>query len=255
MDTVSLSAREILPRLLEVEPRTEPQKEALSHLEGWDGDLAADSVAACIYQVWSTHIAEEILLPKLGPELFTHYHGRRPGTNAFQHQVLPNLLAYPSAVWFGAGGRPARHDTLRRALDRAIDELTAAFGEDMASWRWGALHRVVFAHPLALIRDLAGFFTGGVAEVGGDGQTIHQSAFEPERGYGVSVLPSWRHIIDLADIDASVGVHTAGQSGNPLSPHWNDLIPLWASGEYHPLPFTRAAVEAHAESTLTLLPG
>ncbi|MBI2237316.1 MAG: penicillin acylase family protein, partial [Actinobacteria bacterium] len=255
VDTVSLPARAILPHLLEVEPADDRQKEALAHLDGWDGDLAADSVAACIYQVWSRHIAEAVLLPRLGPELFAHYYGRREWTNSFQFQVLPDLLAYPTAAWFGAGGRAARDEVLRGALDAAIEELTGELGEDTTAWRWGALHRATFAGPLALIPDLAELFTGGVVEMGGDEQTVDQGAFEPGHSYDVVVLASWRQIVDLADVDASVGVHTTGQSGNPLSPHWNDQTPLWAKGEYHPLPFTRPAVERAARTTLTLAPG
>lgn len=254
VDTVSLSAREILPHLLEVEPADERQKEALSHLAGWDGDLAAGSAAACVYEAWSTHIAEVMLLPRLGRELFTHYHALRESGSAFQFQVLPNLLAYPSAAWFEADGVAPRDDALRSALARALDELTAALGEDISGWRWGALHRVRFAAPLAMIHDVEELFAAGIVEAGGDAQTINQSAFEPGSGYGVAVLASWRQIIDLADVDASLGVLTTGQSGNPLSPHWNDQMELWARGEYHPLPFTRPAVEAHAASTMTLSP-
>jgi penicillin amidase len=51
-----------------------------------------------------------------------------------------------------------------------------------------------------------------------------------------------------------VGVHPSGQSGHPRSPHWNDLLPLWASGEHHPLPLTRAAVERGTQSSTTLVP-
>jgi penicillin amidase len=254
LDTVSIAARHVVPALLEVEPSDDRQKEALAHLEGWDCDLAADSIAACIYQVWSRRIAEEVLAPKLGEELFAHYYGRRDSWNAFGAQVLPNLLATPTAVWFGAEGKRARDAVLRRALDAALDELTERLGEDVSAWRWGALHRVVLAHPLAMIGDLAEVFTAGVVEKGGDDTTIDQGAFEPGHGYEVSILASWRQIVDLADPDASVGVHTTGQSGHPASPHWNDLVPLWSAGEYHPLPLSRAAVEAQGVGTITLRP-
>jgi penicillin amidase len=254
MDTVSLVARMIVPHLLDMEPADDRQKEALSHLSDWDGDLAADSVPACIYQVWSKHIAREVLLPKLGPELFTHYYGRRQWTNAFQTEVLPTMLEYPSAMWFGADGVAARDEVLRRALSAALEELTSTLGEDMAAWRWGALHRVRFAHPLALIPDLADPLTAGVVETGGDEQTLLQGMFEPEIGYDAVVIPSWRHIIDLSDIDASVGIHTTGQSGNPASPHWNDMVEPWSTGRYHPLPFSRQAVERQAASALRLVP-
>lgn len=254
MDTVSIPAREILPWLLEVAPGDDRQKEALHHLVGWNGDLAADSVAACVYQVWSKHIAAEILRPKLGEDLFQHYHGRRQWTNGFQFQVLPELLEFPTARWFGANGREARDDLLRRALGKAVDELTGALGEETSAWRWGALHKVRFVHQFAMLPDLGEFFTAGVVDIGGDEQTVLASLFEPEAGYDAEVVPSWRHIIDLSDIEASVGTHTVGQSGHPASPHFRDFVPLWSKGEYHPLPFSRENVEKAAESTLRLTP-
>ncbi|MFN2545384.1 MAG: penicillin acylase family protein [Actinomycetota bacterium] len=254
MDTMSIPAREIVPLLLEVAPADDRQKEVLHQLEGWDGDLAPDSTAACIYEVWCKHIGAEILLPKLGQELFDHFHGRRQWTNGFQYQVLPSLLRFPTATWFGAEGREGRDELLRRALNRAIEELTGSLGEDVSAWRWGALHKVRFVHQLAMIPDLAEMFTPGIVDIGGDEQTVLASLFEPGFGYDAEVVPSWRHIIDLSDIEASVGVHTVGQSGHPASPHFRDFVELWSKGEYHPLPYSRARVEEAAEHTLRLAP-
>ena len=105
-----------------------------------------------------------------------------------------------------------------------------------------------------MIEDLATMFTAGVVEAGGDDDTLNQGAFEPGNGYDAAVIASWRQIVDLADPDAAIGVHTTGQSGHPASAHWSDLVPMWATGEYHPLPFTRPAVEAAAESSMHLVP-
>jgi len=245
-----------VPFLLKVEPADDRQKEALSHLDGWDGDLRADSAAAAIYQVWCLRISERILLPLLGQELYEHFYSKRQWTNEFQVLVLPRLLELPTARWFGADGIQARDDLLRRALEEALDELTGRLGEDMGAWSWGGLHHVRFIGQIGhRVPDLEELFTVGVAPHGGDEQTINQGIFEPGGGtYDTVVVSSWRQIIDLSDLDASVGTHTAGQSGNPASPHFNDLFALWSAGRYHPLPFTRAAVEAATESRLLLTP-
>jgi len=254
MDTVSHAARRLLRSLLQVEPRSGRQKEALSYLEEWDADLAEDSVAAAVYEVWCKHLSRKLLAANLAPRLMDHYWGRRQWTNAFQFQVLPELLELPTAAWFGRAGREARDDALREALDAAIDELTATLGEDTEGWRWGALHKVRFVGPLSIIPDLAGMFTGGVVDTGGDESTVRQSHFEPGIGYDTVVIPSWRQIVDLSDIDRSLGMHTTGQSGNPASHHYRDFVEPWSKGEYHGRPFTRRAVEEAAESTLTLVP-
>jgi penicillin amidase len=96
-------------------------------------------------------------------------------------------------------------------------------------------------------------FTAGVVETGGDDDTVNQGAFEPGNGYDAAVIASWRQIVDLADPDAAVGVNPTGQSGHPGSAHWSDLVPMWANGTYHPLPFTRQAVEAAGASSMTLV--
>jgi penicillin amidase len=255
-DTVSLPAAELLPWLSGIEPATDRQKGALALLAEWDRDVAADSAAAAVYEVWNKHIALRVLgsLFEGDQELLTHFYGRRQWTNAFQYQVLPNLLAYPTARWWGRNGAEARDEVLRDCLDTALDELTSSLGEDMTGWRWGALHRAKFAGRLALIPDLAELFTAGDVELGGDEQTVNQGMFEPGWGYDVVVAPSWRQILDPSDWDASLGTHTVGQSGNPASPHFADMLALWSKGEHHPMPFTREAVEGHAQATLRLQP-
>jgi penicillin amidase len=254
-DTVSNAARAIVPHLMEIEPGDDRQKQALAHLDGWDCSLAADSVAACIYQVWCRHLAEVLLLPKMGRRLFDHYYARRKWTVTFQYQVLSDILAFPTAMWFGADGRADRDERLREALNAALDELETRLGDDMTAWTWGTLHQIRFRGQLAIIPDLTELFTAGEAPWGGDEMTICQGLFEPGGGtYDVAVVPSWRQILDLSDWDASVGTHTVGQSGNPASPHWNDLFALWSKGEYHPLPYSRSAVEAAAEGTVRMLP-
>ncbi len=256
MDTMSLPAQLIVPHLVSIEPSDDRQKLAVEMLRAWDGDLAADSGPAAIYQVWCARIAEAILLPRLGQELYEHFYSKRQWTNEFQVRVLPNLLEFPSAVWFGGDGKEARDEILRIALDGALDELTERLGEDMSEWAWGSLHKVRFVGQLGQrVPDLAELFTAGVVPHGGDEQTVNQGIFEPSGGsYDAVVVASWRQIVDLSDLDASVGTHTVGQSGNPASPHFADLVELWSTGRPHPLPFSRTAVEAAAESRLDLEP-
>ncbi|HYH27524.1 MAG TPA: penicillin acylase family protein, partial [Actinomycetota bacterium] len=252
MDTVSLSARSVTPSLLSLEPEDDRQKAALELLAGWDGDLAADSAPAALYQAWASRVARVVLQPLLGDQLFTHLYLRRQGGNGFLHRMLPSLLAHPNATWYGEPGGAARDRALRTALDGALDELEERFGDE--PWRWGAMHRVRFAGRLALIPGLRDLFTAGVVEMGGDDQTVLQGLFEPGVPYDAAVVPSWRHVLEPGAWDDSVGVLTTGQSGHAASPHFNDQLELWASGGHHPMPFSRAAVEAAEEARFSLVP-
>ena len=237
-----------------MQPQDGRHKQALGLLAEWDHDLAADSAPAAIYEAWVYHLARKVLLPRLGKELYVHFHGRRQWSDAFHFLALPALLAYPSARWFGADGVEARDRVLIAALDEALDDLGERLGDDMTAWRWGAVHKAVFAGQLAMVPGLEEVLTAGVVELGGDEQTISMSLFEPDLGYRASVVPSWRQILDVGDWDASLGILPGGQSGNPASPHYNDLLALWAKGEYHALPFSRPAVEAATASTQRLVP-
>jgi penicillin amidase len=255
-DWLSLPARGLVPLLLELEPADDRQKQALGVLREWDCRLAPDSSGAAIYQVWCIRLSEAILLPRLGRELYEHFYSKRQWSNEFQTMVLPRLLEFPSAAWFGREGSEARDDALRASLDEALDELTRRLGEDMTAWSWGAIHPIRYVGRIgAAVPDLAELFTAGEAPWGGDEMTVNQGTFEPGADeYATAVVASWREIIDLSDLDASRGTHTVGQSGNPASPHWNDLFPLWSTGRHHPLPFSRPAVEAATESVLQLEP-
>jgi penicillin amidase len=247
VDTVSLPARRLLPRLLATPPSTSGAAGALAALASWDGDLRADSMAAAVYQTWLGTIAARVLNVEADPETFAAYFAWR---EAFTCSALPALLEGDEPP---AGGR--WDDLLAGALEDALADLRARLGEDPAAWRWGALHLVRFAHPLARLPLVGTLFVAAEHELGGDEQTVLQAGVDARLGFDAVVIPSWRVVVDLADVDRTAAVLTTGQSGNPVSPHWNDQTELWARGELRSCPFTRPAVEAAAERSLTLRPG
>ena len=98
------------------------------------------------------------------------------------------------------------------------------------------------------------FFSRGPVPVAGDSMTVNKTTTDLRRPYATSEAASYRQILDIGAWDASLGVNTTGQSGHPRSPHYFDQNRLWRQGEYRPLPFTRAAVEAATVSQLELVP-
>jgi penicillin amidase len=62
-------------------------------------------------------------------------------------------------------------------------------------------------------------------------------------------------VLDVGDWDASYTINSPGQSGDPDSPHYRDLFPLWSRDEYVPLLFSAAAVDGAAESRILLRAG
>jgi penicillin amidase len=144
-----------------------------------------------------------------------------------------------------------RGQVMLESLADAFRDARAMLGASPGAWRWGGLHTITFRHPLANTPTRAAAFNLGPVERGGDSLT-------PNATSGPNFLQSsgasYRHILDFADWDRSVFTSTPGQSGQPGSPHYGDLLPLWAEGKYSPLPFSRKAVEKYTTNTLLLAP-
>jgi penicillin amidase len=143
-----------------------------------------------------------------------------------------------------AGGRrgqpPVQPRTDRASLEaglrQAVNALAKSQGRDPRHWRWGRMHTRAFAHPFVDAFSLA-----TVERPGGAGTVAADGA-------------SFREILDVADWDRSIVTNVPGQSAQPGSPYYGNLLPLWADNRYFPLAFSRKAVDAHAARTLTLRP-
>jgi penicillin amidase len=51
--------------------------------------------------------------------------------------------------------------------------------------------------------------------------------------------PSWKMIVDFGDMKGYC-VYPGGESGNPGSPFYDDMIDTWAKGEYYTAHFSKA---------------
>ena len=47
--------------------------------------------------------------------------------------------------------------------------------------------------------------------------------------------PSWRMVVEMGSPIKAYGIYPGGQSGNPGSPYYDDLVMLWARGQYDTL--------------------
>jgi penicillin amidase len=144
---------------------------------------------------------------------------------------LPNPPAHA-----GEGRVGASCDALLAAtLQRALAELRRAYGSDMAQWRWSRAHVAEFRSPvfsrIAVLRDridLAIAKDGGFDTVNVGSTTIADDAHPYTQIFGAGL----RIITDLASPKDSRMIATPGQSGNPLSPHFSDLLLRWRDFDY-----------------------
>jgi penicillin G amidase len=248
VDMVSIAARELAPRLCEIEPADDDQAWALELLRGWDGDLAPGSAAAAVYDAWIAAIGRALFAGR--DAIRERYLAWR---EAFVCSALPAILDGGAVPTWAPGA--SLEDLLRASLSDALASLGSSLGEDRDAWRWGAMHRVRFAHPMARMPGLDAIFVAATHELGGDEQTVLQAGFDGRHGFEPAVVPSYRLVVDLADVDDAMAVLPTGQSGHPSSPHWSDQASAWIAGELRAAPVSSDRVEAATEHHLRLTPG
>jgi penicillin amidase len=236
-DVTSLAAREVL-QLLKRSSSAPASDPALDLLLAWDGTVNADSAAAALYEIWMRKLRSAFVQRDVRSDLAPIAERALPLRSA-----LRMMSALPD---------DERSRLLIGTLHAAWDDARSLMGNDPARWRWGAIHVVRFRHGLEKRGDEAKLDRGPV-ERPGDAETVNVTA---ARGASYEQVhgASFREIIDLGDWDRSLAINVPGQSGRPGSAHYDDLLAIWASGNYFPLVFTRAQVERNAGDTLHLAP-
>ena len=129
-----------------------------------------------------------------------------------------------------AGGPPPTRDDAEKRIAHMLKV------NQSLDRRWGQQHTRAFRHPLLRAFDLPTVErSGGAGTVAADGA-------------------SFREILDVANWDRSQVINVPGQSGQPGSPYYDNLLKLWADNEYFPLVFSPAAVKGATAHSLSLLP-
>jgi len=126
-------------------------------------------------------------------------------------------------------------------------------GTDPKRWSWGKLHTVSFRHPLDRTAGVAALTDLGPLPRPGDEYVVNATGSDGD-DFAQTSGASYREILDTSNCDRSVAINTPGQSGQPGSPHYADLLPLWDAGQYFPLAYSREAVDKIAVEKLVLQP-
>jgi penicillin amidase len=246
-DNTSLPGRALVRLVKEVDVQDRELRPYAELLAGWDGVLSAESRAGALYGVWLRELLDGFYRPHVPARLlgFTASRGGVP--------VMLAALEKPDAAWFGDKPTEGRDRLLRITFRSAVGKLKELLPGEDKERSWGRLHTTTFRHPLAALGPAyAKAFNLGPVPRPGDAHTpnagTHGATFEHTSG------ATYRHVFDLADWDKGVATSAPGQSGQPGSTHYDDLLPLWQKGEYFPLAFSRAQVEKVTRHRLRIAP-
>jgi penicillin amidase len=230
---------------------------ALEILQDWDGVLNANSAAAAVYEYFV--ISMLIRLARSKAPKSTEYaldKGFHPMAlrSFFTVHSVSNLIRKMNTEpegWFEEGWSAEKE----KALTEAVEKLRHQFGEDTSSWSWGSVHNLVLTHPMGIRPPLDKIFNRGPYPMGGDHDTVSQAGRLPDEfGSNVTSLANLRAIHDIGNWDESRFVLAGGQSGNPLSPHYDDLLKIWLKGETVSITWAQDAVEKATRRKLRLIP-
>ena len=219
-------------------------------LRAWNGVVAADSVAASVFELFVAELACAM--------------ARADAPNGWRWAVGGGLGRVVPRTSFGA--RTLSHLVGRLRSDRATELISPALarageilrerhGADPAGWAWGEIRPLRLLHRLGVRRPLDGIFNVGPVPLGGDANTLAQAGVHPlDPLANPGAIANHRSVIDVGDPDRSRFVLAGGQSGNPMSPHYADLFELWRRGEGVPIAWSAEAVEHATIDRLVLRP-
>ena len=217
-------------------------------LLGWDGRMAADSVAA------SGYIALRLALTRImadrsglgglaGDPLLAVAPGVVPLNQLWW--TLPALLRADDASLLGGW-------SWAQALQAA---LASAATDPIAAQPWGEAHRPRLAHPLgAVFPEAAPLLDPPARAIGGDGDTVFANGLLPSAGPRATYGALARYVFDVGAWENSRWTVFHGTSGHPGSPHYADQHATWAQARLTPMRYAWDGIAASATARQSLEP-
>ena len=243
-DAVSIAVRELLSKFT----AAQGDHPIVKKLAAWDATMSTDRAEPLIMAAWWREFARALYADELGGAFQANWSARAV--------FLNNVLSGQSHWCDDVRTRQSEscEELLAASLDKALADLKKRYGDE---WKWGEAHVARHRHrPFTREPRLARIFDIRVPSAG-DAYTVSAGAvdFNDEaEPFANRHAPSLRAVSDLADPQASVFIHSGGQSGNPLSAHYRSFAAAWARGEYVPMVTERRRLEADGAQRLVLTP-
>jgi penicillin amidase len=243
-DYLSLPARQLVPFIPGI-PAFKKYEKFTAFFNDWDYTLSPNSIAASIYDAWERVIMSEYKL-QFVPEKV------RSLVTPQLKMIMDNLL-FPDAK-FGSQPVQGRNDFLFKTLEKAIQNLELKLGKEVNMWQYGQLKNkyVLLKHPLSAVvnQNIRSLLEVGPAPRGGNGFTANVTGRGDNQTHGAS----FRFISDLQNWDYCLATNTPGQSGNPNSPFYRNLFPIWINNQYFPLYFSKVKISSVSQINRHLFP-
>jgi penicillin G amidase len=236
LDNTSSSAELIVKNLLlniDYSKLNTNEKSSYTILKNWKSANNQQEVAPTIYNKWIYNYLKNTFKDELGEENFKIFL-----TTHIMKQVIENQITNQNSPWWDNISTNKLKETqleiLTKSFKESIVELEKQLGNDVKTWTWNRVHTLEIQHPMGKISALRSFFNVGPFSVNGSNEVINNMMFTPNENGENKVIggPSTRRIIDFSDIENSLSILPTGQSGNPMSSHYDDQNKMFLEGKF-----------------------
>jgi len=228
---------------------------SLTWLREWKGTHQQDEVAPVIFYKFLYHFYALTFRDELGDaafKAFLHSHTLK--------RTLPEMAGRDSSRWWDDIRTPHVHETrtsvCTQAFRQTVSDLEVQLGNEVSEWKWGKVHTLEHGHPLGRQKPLDKLFNVGPFSVNGGKEVINNLDFplDSTGWYKVSYGPALRRVVDLSSPEKGTSINPTGQSGNRMSPHYQDQAQLFVDEKARPEYMNRQDIEAVKTARLLLKP-
>ncbi len=222
-DVLGVHARELLPPMLGLLDTTKLSKEAqaiVQILKQWDYLYKPEATAPTCFEVWLEELKKAIWADELGS--IAHY----PPTD----QLIRIVVKDTTSHWIDNKNTQNIKETLKElvqeSFQKAVEILQNKHQGNVENWLWGKYKGFELKHLLIPNLGIKNLITAGSK------RTVN--AISSDHG------PSWRMIVMLSDnTPKAYGIYPGGQSGNPGSFYYDNMVENWRLGELEELIFLK----------------
>lgn len=233
-DNLNLHAQTILPAMLTAvqnDKLNKTQQQALQILTSWNFFNNATEIGPSIFQEWWPALDQAIWEDEFGNS--SNMQLRYPSRD----RTMQLILTEPQARWFDNSNTPEK-ETLTQLVtttfQATVDSLQHRYGPVSSKWQWAQVKSTDILH----LAKLPGFGRNDLL-IGGGAGIVNAT--------GARHGPSWRMVIALGPEVQGYGVYPGGQSGNPGSFYYDNLIETWRQGKLFKLKYLKNAAEPAAK--------
>nr|MBP9927325.1 penicillin acylase family protein [Cyclobacteriaceae bacterium] len=240
-DNYNLKAAESLPTfllMLDTTSFTPQQAKVYRILKTWDFENTINSEGASYYEAWWRELYPLIWDEGINSKVALDY--------PTSYTTIKLIKEQPDLSFFDIQETPAKEtarEVIQQAFVKGVDAIEKWKTENGKDARWADYKDTFIAH---LLQGLPAFSYH--VENGGNNSIINASSHRNG--------PSWRMVVSLEKAKLRAwGVYPGGQSGNPGSPFYNNLLNYWAEGKYYELQFEPEATKMKSvAASITLKP-